>query len=173
MVGDTAENVEIGNGSEVDVVDVLPDDLQPALADRDEYVFPNNSRRRIPGYLYLATAALLALCYFFFPDSAYINKGVLYAAVFLFVLGAYSVLAGRNLAVDERQALLSASSACGFAVGHASAQMVWRGWLSKPVWRILLFSAEEPPLQRGFVVVDGTTSKVLESIVEDNPDDLV
>ena len=59
----------------------------------------------------------------------------------------------------------------GFPVGHASAQMGWRGLLSRPTWRILLYSAEDPPTQRGLVLVDGVDGEVLEWFVEDNPED--
>ena len=53
-----------------------------------------------------------------------------------------------------------ASRTVGFPVGHASAQLAWRG-LSRPAWRILLYSADEPPSLRGLVeldAVDGTCS---------------
>ena len=56
---------------------------------------------------------------------------------------------GWNLDVDERDALVAATRQVGFAVGHASAQLGWRGLRSRPTWRILLYSAEEPPQKRG------------------------
>jgi hypothetical protein len=87
------------------------------------------------------------------------------------VAGAYSLASGWNLAVDERDALLAATSEVGFAVGHASAQMGWRGLLSRPTWRILLYSAENPPSRRGLVLVDGVDGEVIDRIVEDNPED--
>jgi hypothetical protein len=39
------------------------------------------------------------------------------------------------------------------------------------VWRILLYSAEEPPQRRGVVLVDGVSADVLFDFVEDNPED--
>ena len=59
----------------------------------------------------------------------------------------------------------------GFAVGHASAQLGWRGLRSRPTWRILLYSNEEPPARRGLVLVDGVKGDVLSHFVEDNPED--
>ena len=59
----------------------------------------------------------------------------------------------------------------GFAVGHASAQLGWRGLRSRPTWRILLYSNEEPPARRGLVLVDGVDGDVLSHFVEDNPED--
>ena len=58
----------------------------------------------------------------------------------------------------------------GFPVGHASAQLGWRGLRSRPSWRILVYSAEEPPLQRGLVLVDAVDGGVVEVLVEENPD---
>ena len=46
----------------------------------------------------------------------------------------------------------------------------WRGWLSRPTWRVLVYSAEDPPAQRGLVLVDALNGSVLEHWVEDNPE---
>ncbi len=158
---------EIGS----DPVDELPADLQPDLVDHDEYVFPNNNRRRIPGFLYLGMAAVLVLVYLVRGDGVFVNVGYVAVAVLLAVFGVYSLVAGWNLDVDERDALVAAVGEVGFPVGHASAQMGWRGWLSRPVWRLLLYSADEPPSKRGFVLVDGVDGRIIESFVEANPED--
>jgi len=68
-------------------------------------------------------------------------------------------------------AFVAATAEAGFAVGHAAAQMGWRGLLSRPTWRILLYSAENPPTRRGLVLVDGVDGSVIDRIVEDNPED--
>ena len=80
-------------------------------------------------------------------------------------------VAGWNLKVDESDALVAATKQVGFPVGHASAQMGWRGLLSRPTWRILLYSAEDPPEKRGLVLVDGVDGSIVEWFVEDNPED--
>ena len=129
---------------EEEYVDELPEDLDlTGLVGPP--TFPNNNRRRIPAALYLlAGAACVAL---------------------------YGMVAGWTLRVDESDALVTATAQVGFPVGHAAAQMVWRGWLSRPTWRILLYSAENPPSRRGIVLVDGVGGGVLEWFVEDNPED--
>ena len=73
--------------------------------------------------------------------------------------------------VDESDALVAATRQVGFPVGHASAQMGWRGLLSRPTWRILLYSADDPPEKRGLVLVDGVDGSIVEWFVEDNPED--
>lgn len=153
------------------VGDLLPEDLQPDLVDPEDYVFPNNNRRRVPGYLYLAIAAGLALLVLARGDAVLVNRGLLGAAAILAVIGGYSIVAGWDLDIDERDALVAAIAAVGFPVGHASAQMGWRGLLSRPTWRVLLYSAEEPPDRRGFALVDGVDGRVIESFVETNPED--
>ena len=100
-----------------------------------------------------------------------INQGVLIAAIVLALIGLYSFVAGWNLKIDESDALVAATKQVGFPVGHASAQMGWRGLLSRPTWRILLYSAEDPPEKRGLVLVDGVDGSVVEWFVEDNPED--
>ncbi len=151
--------------------DELPEDLQPALVDQDEYVFPNNNRRRIPGAIYLVVAAGMIGVYVARGEAVLVNRGVLLGGIALGVFGLYSLVTGWNLDVDEREALVQSTKAVGFPVGHASAQMGWRGLLSRPTWRILLYSNEEPPAKRGFVLVDGVKGDVVDAFVEDNPED--
>ena len=153
------------------MADELPEDLQPSLVDQDEYVFPNNNRRRIPGVIYLIVAAAMIGVFVARGDAVLVNRGVLFGGIALGVFGLYSIVTGWNLDVDEREALVQSTKAVGFPVGHASAQMGWRGLLSRPTWRILLYSNEEPPAKRGFVLVDGVKGNVVDAFVEDNPED--
>ena len=150
-----------------DQIDELPDDLNPA-GFVGAYLFPDNSRRRWPGLMYLGFAAVIAAVYFFANDAAVVNSGWLVAAAVLAAVGLFSISSGWRMTVDEKEALVAAQGAVGFAVGHASAQQVWRGLRSRPTWRVLCYSAEEPPKQRGLVLVDAVDGRVLEHLVEMN-----
>lgn len=151
--------------------DELPDDLNAADF-VGPYLFPNNSKRRIPGILYLLIGGgLLAYWFTGGDESALVNGGVALAAIGLIVVGLYHIQGGWDLAVDEQDALVEATKAVGFPVGHASAQMAWRGLRSRPTWRILLYSNESPPSQRGLAMVDGVDGEVILTLVEDNPED--
>lgn len=162
---------EPADDSTDDHVDELPEDLD-AAGYVGPYVFPDNNRRRIPGYLYLVTAAgCVALWAFAGTDAVLVNDGFLVVGVVLGLVGAFHLLSGFDLVVDEQDALVGASRAVGFPVGHASAQMGWRGLRSRPTWRILLYSAEEPPEKRGFVLVDGVDGEIVDQVVEENPED--
>lgn len=155
-----------------DIRDALPEDLD-AAGYVGPYLFPNNNRRRKPGVLYLVVAAVLLVVWLLTKDSGpvLINVGFVWAAAGLAVVGIYSIVTGWNLDVDERDALVLAVREAGFPVGHASAQLGWRGWLSRPTWRILLYSAEDPPTRRGLMLVDGVDGEIIEGFVEDNPED--
>ncbi len=156
---------------DAEVRDELPEDLV-AQGYVGPYVFPNNNRRRIPGYLYLIVAAVCVAAWAIVgDDGVLVNGGFLGAGVLLLLLGGYHLLAGWDLVVDERDALVASTKQLGFAVGHASAQLGWRGLRSRPTWRILLYSAEEPPLKRGLVLVDGVDGEIVAHFVEDNPED--
>jgi hypothetical protein len=136
------------------------------------YTFPDNSRRRIPGAIYLVTGAACAVLWAARGDGGVlVNEGLLLAAVLLAALGAFHMAAGWPLAVRETDALVAASRQVGFPIGHASAQLGWRGLRSRPTWRILLYSAEDPPARRGLVLVDGLDASVVAHFVEDNPED--
>ena len=96
-----------------DVTDALPDDLD-ASEYVGPYVFPNNNRRRVPGYLYLALGARV-------PGRRADRRaadGVLVNGGFCrrrdrcsLLIGAYHLVAGWNLDVDERDALVAATRA--------------------------------------------------------------
>lgn len=150
-----------------DVRDELPEDLQPEFA--GAYRFPDNSRRRIPGVMYLVLAAVCLLAWLTGRDSsALVNGGLGWAAVALGAVGLVSLTSGWRMHVDEKEALVAAQQAIGFPVGHASAQQVWHGVRSRPTWRVLCYSAEDPPRRRGLVLVDAVDGHVLQHLIEDN-----
>jgi len=157
--------------NDADIRDELPEDLN-AAGFVGPYLFPNNNRRRIPAYLYWAISVICFVIWLLRrgSDPVLINQGVVIAAIVLALIGLYSFVAGWNLKVDESDALVAATKQVGFPVGHASAQMGWRGLLSRPTWRILLYSADDPPETRGLVLVDGVDGSVVEWFVEDNPE---
>jgi hypothetical protein len=145
--------------------DVLPADLD-VTAYVGPYLFPSMERRRIPATMYL----VLALgCLGGYAFSA--NDGLLAAAIFLALVAAYHFVCAWPLAVDQTEALLIATRTVGFPVGHASAQLAWRGLRSRPVWRILLYSADSPPSLRGLVELDAVDGHVIGDYTEPNPED--
>jgi hypothetical protein len=158
-------------GATDDLRDELPEDLN-AVDHVIAYRFPDNSRRRIPGVIYLGAAAVCVALYLITrPGATLVNRGMVWAAVILALLGVFSITSGWRMHVDEKQALVAAQGALGFPVGHASAQQVWRGLRSRPTWRVLAYSSENPPRQRALVLVDAVDGRVLEHIVEHNPED--
>jgi hypothetical protein len=145
--------------------DDLPEDLD-VTAYVGPYIFPNITRRRIPAVMYM----VLALgCLVGWIASR--NGGLLAGAVILGLIAAYHFAAAWNLKIDQTEALVVASRTVGFAVGHASAQLGWRGLRSRPVWRILLYSADEPPSMRGLVELDAVDGTVMGEYTEPNPED--
>jgi hypothetical protein len=152
-----------------DLRDELPEDLDPSRF-VGPYQFPDNSRRRWPGVIYLVIAVVCVVAFFAFDDSAIVNEGLLVAAGVLAAVGVFSITSGWKMHVDETEALVAAQQALGFPVGHASAQQVWRGVRSRPTWRVLCYSAEDPPAQRGLVLVDAVDGRVIEHLREENPD---
>lgn len=152
-----------------EIRDELPDELV-AAGFHGAYRFPDNSRRRIPGVIYLVMAALCLTVYLTGQDSVLVNAGWAWAAAALTLMGVICITSGWRMQVAETDALVAAQQAVGFAVGHASAQQVWHGLRSRPTWRVLCYSAEEPPHQRGLVLVDAVDGRVLEHLVEANPE---
>ena len=145
--------------------DDLPEDLD-VTAYVGPYVFPDIRRRRIAGTIYVVVggAALWA-------GLAAGNGGLVFAGIFLLVIAAYHFATAWHLAIDQTEALAVASRTVGFPVGHASAQLAWRGLLSRPAWRILVYSADEPPSIRGLVELDAVDGHVIGEYTERNPED--
>lgn len=151
--------------------DELPADLDVS-AYVGMYTFPDIRRRRAPAIAYLVLAAALALLVATHRGQRpLVNDGFLVVAVVLGLIGIYHLAAAWPLVVRDTEALLAAAGEVGFPVGHASAQLGWRGLRSRPTWRILLYSSEDPPAKRGLVLVDAVDGTVLDHVVEDNPED--
>lgn len=161
---------------DADVRDSLPADLDRGAA-TEPYLFPNNSRRRIPAVLYTLIGALCILARYTVGDGtpvlddSFVNNGVLVAGIVLIALGLYHAQGGWDLSFDEEQALQAAARDVGFPVGHASAQLGWRGLRSRPTWRVLLYSNEASPTRRGLVLVDAVDGEIIDRFVEANPED--
>lgn len=154
-----------------EIRDSLPEDLDVS-AFVGPYQFPDNSRRRIPAIIYGVVSVVLFALWITARNSGsgLVNDGMLYAAIGLAAFAVFVATSAWKMSVNERDALVRASQAVEFPVGHASAQQVWRGLRSRPTWRVLCYSAEEPPLKRGLVLVDAVDGRVVECLVESNPD---
>jgi hypothetical protein len=146
----------------------VSDDLLPHDLDVTRYVgpfaFPDIKRRRTAALWYVGIAAVTGAGF-----AATRNGGLLAATIALVFVASYHVVAAWPLRVRETDALVAASRAVGFPVGHASAQLAWRGLRSRPTWRIVLYSADDPPAQRGLVEVDAVDGQVLGKFTEANP----
>ena len=145
--------------------DDLPEDLDVTQY-QGPYLFPDTNRRRIAGTIYLVLAVLCAVA-----AAVGSNDGLVAGAVLLALIGGYHFLASWHLNVDQTEALTVASRTVGFPVGHASGQLGFRGLRSRPSWRILLYSADEPPSMRGLVELDGVDGSVHGEYTELNPED--
>lgn len=154
-----------------EIRDELPQDLN-VTAFVGPYKFPDNSRRRIPGAIYsiIAVASFVLWVAQRESDSGLVGDGFLGASILLATVGLFSLSSSWRMTVDEKLALVHATRAVGFAVGHASAQQVWRGFRSRPTWRVMCYSMQEPPLQRGLVLIDAVDARVVECLVESNPE---
>ena len=168
-MGEGAQGSDAGGDTPMD--DALPEDLD-VTAYRGRYTFPDVRRRRIAGWLYVGTAVLCLVGWAGRTSRpVLVNEGLVVVAMALVAIGAYHLASAWPLAVTEVDALVSAAERVGFAVGHASAQLGWQGLRSRPTWRILLYSAEEPPAQRALVLVDAVDGRVRSYFVEANPED--
>ncbi|MCE7884346.1 MAG: hypothetical protein DYH08_10890 [Actinobacteria bacterium ATB1] len=136
------------------------------------YVFPDTAQRRYTAVILWVIAAGAVALYVTEPGGkGWITAGALAGGIVLALLGLWFWFAGWRMRLDQEEALIEATKQISFGVGHAAANLGWRGWLSRPPWRILLYSAEEPPDMRGFVELDAVDGTVFEVLEESNPED--
>jgi hypothetical protein len=155
-----------------EVRDELPEDLD-ASRFVGPYQFPDNSRRRYPAVMYaiLGVACFAAWAARSGDNPVLVNRGFAIVGVALVLVALYIWTSSWRMRTNEKEALLIATREVGFAVGHASAQLGWRGLRSRPTWRILVYSSEEPPARRGFVLIDAVHGLVVAKFTEDNPEE--
>jgi hypothetical protein len=137
----------------------MPDDLDANVF--GPYAVPDPARRRRAGLVYLAGAAIVTL-----GIVLGLPTGMWLMVVALLVIAGYHQVSGSHLAVREADALTAANRATGFPVGHASAQLGFEGWRAQPIWNVLVFSADDPPSQRGLIRVDAQSGDVIDQYTE-------
>ena len=151
--------------AEVAATAAIPEDLDSNVV--GEYHVPNTNRRRRAAFAYfVGAAAVVGLIALGAMPSAMLWT----AAAILVMVGVYHLIAGWNLEVREGEALEIANRSVAFPVGHASASLGFTGWRARPVWNVLVFSADEPPSERGLVRIDGIDRTVVDHYIEPVPE---
>ncbi len=150
--------------------DQLPEDLDITRA-QAAYRLPSMSRRRGYAVGSWVLAAALLLLWLDYGNGVYVNDGYLVLGISLVLLGGIFGLTGWPLNVREIDAVSRASSETKFSIGHIAAQLGWQGVRSRPTWRVLLYSDENPPKERALVLIDGVDGHVVYSETEANPED--
>jgi hypothetical protein len=141
----------------------LPEDLDSSIT--GPYAFPSPTRRRNAAWIYLVGAAAAGA-----GAATGLASGLWVVAGLLVALAGWNLVAAWPLRVADAEALEIANREAAFTVGHASAAVGFDGWRSRPVWNVLVFSADDPPSQRGLIRVDGVNGRVVGRYVEANPE---
>lgn len=145
--------------------DKLPDDLDVTKY-VGPYQFPSPRRRRTAAYS-IVVISILSIIAGLISDNPVLmiagGLGICIGVVFFFTAW--------PLNVNDLEALTSAASQAPFSVGHASAQLSFTGWLSKPMWRVVVFSSDEPPTQRGLVEINAVNKTIASVFFDRNDDD--
>lgn len=138
----------------------VPEDLD--ATQHAPYTIPSTRRRRYAAWAHVSGAALAALAPAAgLPRGMWVIGGVLAAAAVWHLAAAWPI------AVLDPAALDAANRETDFGVGHASAALGFDGWRARPVWSVLVFSADQPPSRRALVRVDAVDGTVVETYVED------
>lgn len=105
--------------AEVAEAEGVPEDLDSSIV--GPYRFPDPRRRRVAGWIYLATSVAMALLA--------ISQPLVWVAVAVgLTLAGWHLAAAWPLDLDQETALARAASEVEFPVGHASAAVTFVGW---------------------------------------------
>lgn len=138
----------------------MPDDLDSG--DVGPYLVPSPTRRKLAGRVYVVGAGIAII-----GAVTVLPAGYWFVALAFLAIAGYHWVSAWELPIRDVDALEVANRQTPFPVGHAAAQVGFAGWRARPVWNILVFSADDPPTQRGLVRVDGVSGAPLESYVEE------
>ena len=138
----------------------VPSDLD--ATQRQPYSIPSTRRRRTAAAVYLVGAALGAG-----SVVAGLPAGMFVIVGAMVVVAIWHLASAWRIEILDPEALETANRATEFAVGHASAAVGFDGWRARPIWNVLVFSADDPPSQRGLVRVDAVDGHVVEMYSED------
>ena len=139
--------------AEVAEAEGVPEELDSSIV--GPYRFPDPRRRRVAGWIYLATSGAMGLL-------AIAQPLVWFAVALAVVLAGWHLAAAWPLELDQETALARAASEVEFPVGHASAAVTFVGWRARPRWHVVMYSADEPPSKRALVQYDGVTGELSE-----------
>lgn len=138
--------------------EAVPDDLD--ATQRQPYSIPTTRRRNAAAIVYAVAAAGAAV-------GAIVGEpGLWFVAGLLGVLAVWHRLAAWRIGVLDPEALEIANREVPLAVGHASAAVGFDGWRARPIWNVLVFSADDPPSQRGLIRVDAVDGRVVGTYTE-------
>ena len=135
----------------------VPDDLDSGQL--GPYQFPSPARRRIGARVYLG-AGLVAV----FGALANLGAGLWAVAIGLMTLAYVHYRTAWPLAIGQDQALDTAAALSPFPVGHASAALGFVGGRARPVWNLILYSAENPPRSRALVRLDAVSGRQFDEV---------
>lgn len=141
--------------------DVLPDDLDVTKY-VGPYQFPTPRKRRIAAYGIFFISSLTL-----FSGYNSENNTLIGAGLFSIAIGIVFFATAWPLKVNDKEALITAAKQAPFSVGHASAQLSFNGWFSKPTWRVVVFSSDEPPTQRGLIEINAVNSEIVSTYFDD------
>jgi hypothetical protein len=136
----------------------MPEDLD--ATQREPYSIPSTRRRGTAALVY-AVAAILGG-----TGAVMSHASLWFAAGLLGVLAVWHWAAAWRIEVLDPEALEIANREVPLAVGHASAAVGFDGWRARPIWNVLVFSADDPPSQRGLIRVDAVDGRVVGTYVE-------
>lgn len=149
------------NKIETESKDELPQDLDVTKY-VGPYQFPSPTKRKTAA---MSITVVAIICMIFGILAS--NISMIGGSAAMLIIALIFFIASWPLKVNDLDALTKAAAQAPFPVGHASAQLCFTGWTSKPLWRVVIFSSDDPPSQRGMVEIDAMSANIVSTYFDD------
>ena len=138
----------------------LPDDLN-SLA-YGAYRLPDLSRRRFFAIILLIFCLVSVSLMFFWNQNIFIYPSVIFFFIFIYIF-----LLDHHISVQQNEVVEKAAQHIDHSVGYYSVALTFRNFILNPVWTVIIYDHNNPPIDRSIVEIDANSSKLIGEVYKE------
>ena len=138
----------------------LPDDLN-SLA-YGAYRLPDISRRRMFSIILLIFCLVSLFLAFILNLNIFIYPSVIFFFIFLYIFSL-----NHRISVDQKEVVEKAAHYIDHSVGYYSVALTFKNFILNPVWTVIIYDHNNPPIDRSIVEIDANSSKLIGEVYKE------
>ena len=138
----------------------LPDDLN-SLA-YGAYRLPDLSRRRFFAIILLIFCLVSISLIFFSNQNIFIYPSVIFFIIFIYIF-----LLDHHISVQQKEVIENAAQHIDHSVGYYSVGLTFRNFILNPVWTVIIYDHNNPPIARSIIEIDANSSKLIGEVYKE------